>query len=148
MSRDGVDALYSPRRTLLDRVLVDAAVDAGAAMINDVRALQEPGALVAAAQAGVPARARSMDDLRPAALKALRLGLFVISTHGEGDPPEEAVELFEERGQTLKCELIREKAGDLFGLASPRYNMALLSSERAARGEISSSETADRIGIC
>jgi dihydropteroate synthase len=33
---------------------MSAAVDAGAAMINDVRALQEPGALVAAAQAGVP----------------------------------------------------------------------------------------------
>jgi sulfite reductase (NADPH) flavoprotein alpha-component len=49
----------------------------------------------AAAQAGVPARVRSMDDLRPARLKALRLGVFVISTHGEGDPPEDAAELFE-----------------------------------------------------
>jgi dihydropteroate synthase len=33
--------------------VMSAAVDAGAAMINDVRALQEPGALAAAAQAGV-----------------------------------------------------------------------------------------------
>ncbi|HSC27857.1 MAG TPA: FAD-dependent oxidoreductase [Vicinamibacterales bacterium] len=29
-SRDGVDALYSPRRTVLDRLLVDAAIEAGA----------------------------------------------------------------------------------------------------------------------
>ncbi|MDX1390643.1 MAG: FAD-dependent monooxygenase, partial [Acidobacteriota bacterium] len=28
--RDGVDALYSPRRTVLDRLLADAAVEAGA----------------------------------------------------------------------------------------------------------------------
>ena len=32
--RDGVDALYAPRRTLLDAVLVDAAVDAGAEVVH------------------------------------------------------------------------------------------------------------------
>src|SRR3954451_5869709 len=32
----GVDALYAPRRYLLDRVLVDAAADAGADVINKV----------------------------------------------------------------------------------------------------------------
>ncbi|MBP7571456.1 MAG: FAD-dependent monooxygenase [Acidobacteria bacterium] len=32
--RDGVDALYAPRRTLLDRVLVDAARQAGATVIH------------------------------------------------------------------------------------------------------------------
>jgi flavin-dependent dehydrogenase len=33
----GVDALYAPRRTLLDRVLVDAAVEAGAEVRHGVR---------------------------------------------------------------------------------------------------------------
>jgi 2-polyprenyl-6-methoxyphenol hydroxylase-like FAD-dependent oxidoreductase len=31
--RDGIDALYAPRRTLLDRVLIDAAADAGAEVL-------------------------------------------------------------------------------------------------------------------
>ncbi len=34
--RDGVDALYAPRRTLLDRVLADAASDAGAHVVHGV----------------------------------------------------------------------------------------------------------------
>jgi flavin-dependent dehydrogenase len=33
-ARDGVDALYAPRRTLLDRVLVDAAEEAGAHVVH------------------------------------------------------------------------------------------------------------------
>ncbi|MCA9728343.1 MAG: FAD-dependent monooxygenase [Candidatus Eisenbacteria bacterium] len=33
--KDGVDALYAPRRTVLDTVLVDAAVEAGAEVIHD-----------------------------------------------------------------------------------------------------------------
>jgi len=37
VSRDGVDALYSPRRTVLDRVLADAAADAGAELAFGVR---------------------------------------------------------------------------------------------------------------
>ena len=37
VSRDGVDALYSPRRTVLDRVLADAAADAGAELVFGVR---------------------------------------------------------------------------------------------------------------
>lgn len=32
--RDGVDALYAPRRTVLDPVLVDAAADAGASVVH------------------------------------------------------------------------------------------------------------------
>jgi menaquinone-9 beta-reductase len=32
--RDGVDALYAPRRTVLDRVLADAAADAGADVVH------------------------------------------------------------------------------------------------------------------
>ncbi len=35
--RDGVEALYAPRRTLLDRVLVDAALEAGATVIYGSR---------------------------------------------------------------------------------------------------------------
>jgi flavin-dependent dehydrogenase len=35
--RDGVPALFAPRRTVLDRVLVDAAVEAGAAVLHRVR---------------------------------------------------------------------------------------------------------------
>jgi 2-polyprenyl-6-methoxyphenol hydroxylase-like FAD-dependent oxidoreductase len=35
--RDGVDALYAPRRTLLDARLVDAAADAGARVVHGVR---------------------------------------------------------------------------------------------------------------
>ncbi len=35
--RDGVDALYAPRRTLLDTILVDAARDAGAEVRHGVR---------------------------------------------------------------------------------------------------------------
>jgi len=36
--RDGVDGLYAPRRTVLDALLVDAAVEAGAEVIHGVRA--------------------------------------------------------------------------------------------------------------
>ena len=35
--RDGVDALYAPRRALLDRLLVDAATAAGAEVVHQVR---------------------------------------------------------------------------------------------------------------
>ncbi len=46
-------------------------------------------------QAGITARLESLDHFRPAGLKKLERAVFIISTHGEGDPPEEAVELFE-----------------------------------------------------
>jgi len=36
-----------------------------------------------------------MGDLRPAKLRKLENAVFIISTHGEGDPPDEALELFE-----------------------------------------------------
>jgi sulfite reductase (NADPH) flavoprotein alpha-component len=48
-----------------------------------------------AAAAGLAVRARSLDGFRVAGLAALKRAAFVISTHGDGDPPEEAVELFE-----------------------------------------------------
>lgn len=48
-----------------------------------------------AAQLGLSAPARSLNDLRPAALKKVRHAVFIISTHGEGDPPDDALDLFE-----------------------------------------------------
>lgn len=48
-----------------------------------------------AATAGLAVKARSLDGFRVAGLAALGRAAFVISTHGDGDPPEEAVELFE-----------------------------------------------------
>jgi len=46
-------------------------------------------------RAGLAVEVRSLAELRPAALKKLRYAAFVISTHGEGDPPDDALELFE-----------------------------------------------------
>ena len=48
-----------------------------------------------AGQAGLTVKAQSLNDLRPAALKKLEHVAFVISTHGEGDPPDDALELFD-----------------------------------------------------
>ncbi len=53
-------------------------------------------ALAAEAElAGLPVEVRSLAELRPAALKKLHYAAFVISTHGEGDPPDDALDLFE-----------------------------------------------------
>ncbi len=46
-------------------------------------------------QAGFAVELKSMGSLRPAALKKIRHAAFVVSTHGEGDPPDDAVEWFE-----------------------------------------------------
>jgi sulfite reductase (NADPH) flavoprotein alpha-component len=46
-------------------------------------------------QQGIRSDLKSMGDLRPAALRKLKNVVFIISTHGEGDPPDEALELFE-----------------------------------------------------
>ena len=54
------------------------------------RALQET-----AQAAGIAVELASLDGLRPAALARLGAAVFIVSTHGEGDPPEEAVDLFE-----------------------------------------------------
>lgn len=45
--------------------------------------------------AGQAAELQSLDGFRPAALKKLEHAVFVMSTHGEGDPPEEALDFFE-----------------------------------------------------
>ncbi len=58
--RDGVDALYAPRRTVLDRVLVDAAVEAGAHVVHGMSVtglLRDPsGRVVGASVAGADGR--------------------------------------------------------------------------------------------
>jgi sulfite reductase (NADPH) flavoprotein alpha-component len=44
---------------------------------------------------GISVELHAMEDFRPAALRKLKNIAFVISTHGEGAPPEEALDLFE-----------------------------------------------------
>ncbi len=48
-----------------------------------------------AKQQGINAELVSLDNFRPASLRKLKNVAFVMSTHGEGDPPDEAIELFE-----------------------------------------------------
>lgn len=44
---------------------------------------------------GIRAELVSLDGYRPASLKKLEHAVFVVSTHGEGDPPEPALDMFE-----------------------------------------------------
>lgn len=53
------------------------------------------GLAEAATAAGFSVRARNVLDLRPAEVRRLEYAVFVVSTHGEGDPPDDAVDLFE-----------------------------------------------------
>lgn len=46
-------------------------------------------------RAGIAVEVQSLASLRPAALKKLTHAAFIISTHGEGDPPDDALDLFE-----------------------------------------------------
>ena len=48
-----------------------------------------------AKQAGLLVQAQSLNDLRPAALKKVRHAVFIVSTHGEGDPPDDALDLLD-----------------------------------------------------
>ncbi|MGH8034372.1 MAG: flavodoxin domain-containing protein, partial [Lysobacterales bacterium] len=48
-----------------------------------------------AQRAGLTVEVQSLSSLRPPALKKLEHAAFVISTHGEGDPPDDALDLFE-----------------------------------------------------
>jgi len=44
---------------------------------------------------GIKIELHSMDNFRPPALRKLKNVAFIISTHGEGDPPDEALSFFE-----------------------------------------------------
>ncbi len=59
-------------------------------------------------RSGIRAELLSLDGFRPGGLRKLKHAVFVVSTHGEGDPPEEALDLFEY--------LDGERAPDLGGL--------------------------------
>lgn len=48
-----------------------------------------------AERAGLTVEVQSLAALRPGALKKLEHAAFVISTHGEGDPPDDAIDLIE-----------------------------------------------------
>lgn len=48
-----------------------------------------------ARQNGLRVQVKSLADLRPNALKKIRNAAFVMSTHGDGDPPDDALDLFE-----------------------------------------------------
>jgi len=48
-----------------------------------------------AQRTGLKVEVQSLSALRPAALKKLEYAAFVISTHGEGDPPDDALDLIE-----------------------------------------------------
>jgi len=48
-----------------------------------------------AERSGIAVEVQSLASLRPAALKKLKHAAFIISTHGEGDPPDDALDLFE-----------------------------------------------------
>ncbi|MEE8339754.1 MAG: flavodoxin domain-containing protein [Xanthomonadales bacterium] len=62
-----------------------------------------------AARAGLAVKSRSMNELKPALLKKLDYAVFIISTHGEGDPPDDALDLFEylESARALQLETLR-----------------------------------------
>ena len=53
------------------------------------------GLVTSLEQQGIRAELKAMGDLRPAGLRQLKNVVFIVSTHGEGDPPDEALELFE-----------------------------------------------------
>lgn len=48
-----------------------------------------------ARRSGIRVTLRSLADLRPAALGKISHAAFVMSTHGDGDPPDDALDLFE-----------------------------------------------------
>ncbi|HNP34552.1 MAG TPA: assimilatory sulfite reductase (NADPH) flavoprotein subunit [Woeseiaceae bacterium] len=64
---------------------------------------------MAARDAGCAVNLVSLADYKPTLLKREKLAIFVISTHGEGDPPDDA-ELFHEFLQSAKA----PRLGDLY----------------------------------
>ena len=70
--------------------------------------------------AGFAADARSLVDFRPARLKRETLLTFVISTHGEGDPPDDA-ELFHEFLLSAKAPMVPELKYSVLALGDSSY---------------------------
>ena len=68
-------------------ILYGSETGNGEAIANELAA--------SAARSGISAELHSLDNFRPAGLRKLKTAVFVMSTHGEGDPPEEALDLFE-----------------------------------------------------
>ncbi len=60
-------------------------------------------------QAGLAVVSRALNELKPAVLKNLDHAVFIISTHGEGDPPDDALDLFEylESARVLELNSLR-----------------------------------------
>ena len=48
-----------------------------------------------AREKGIRVTLKSLSDLRPAALKKIQYAAIVMSTHGDGDPPDDAIDVFE-----------------------------------------------------
>ena len=76
-----------PQRETLLSILYGSETGNGGAVANLLAAK--------AKQQGINAELVSLDNFRTAGLRKLRNVAFVMSTHGEGDPPDEALELFE-----------------------------------------------------
>jgi len=62
-----------------------------------------------AALAGLAVKSQSLTELKLAGLKKLDHAVFIISTHGEGDPPDDALDLFEylESARTIKLDSLQ-----------------------------------------
>ena len=91
--RDGIDALYAPRRTVLDPVLVDAAIAADAEVVHGqsvVDLLRDPGGRICGAKiAGVDKRVTDVaadlvigaDGVRSRVARILEAGFDYVVTH-------------------------------------------------------------------
>ena len=74
----------------------------------------------AAEDQGFPVSTTSLADFKPAALKRESLVTFVISTHGEGDPPDDA-ELFHEYLLSKKAPPLNDLKYAVFALGDSSY---------------------------
>ncbi len=85
---------------------------------NGERVAETLGSLVQ--QRGYAAKITSLADYKPAALKRESLVAFVVSTHGEGDPPDDA-ELFHEYLLSDKAPQLPELSYTVLALGDSSY---------------------------
>ena len=87
--RDGVEALYSPRRTVLDRLLADAAAEAGAQVLHDVVAGELVRSRLGSRERRAPHGCRGRDAARRSGHRDRRgrRALRDRARGGRGDPP-------------------------------------------------------------